>query len=66
MSDGLIGAASILTRTSLAPTVGRSMFSNLATKKTNVILYIQSLYIQKKPVNLGNATYETQTKKYEY
>lgn len=32
MSDGLIGAASILTKTSLAPMGGRSTSSNLVTK----------------------------------
>lgn len=39
MSDGLIGAASILTRTSLTPREGTSMSSNLKTKQSDILVF---------------------------
>lgn len=40
MSDGLIGAASILTRTSCSPIVGKCTCSSLSNKKkTNYVYY---------------------------
>lgn len=39
MSDGLIGAASILTRTSLTPREGTSTSSNLETKQSDILVF---------------------------